>query len=128
MTGVQTCALPIYCYGECAFLSGDKEEAAKVFRRALEQQPNSSRALCNLGSVYRVSGRHSDAIACFEKAMESDPDFQPTYINFAVALYETSRPREALALLERALNKWPQLQMATDVHRRISAEITAPRQ
>src|SRR5690348_10897781 len=64
VTGVQTCALPIYRYGE----------ALVDFTRAIELNPNDSADIALRGQTYGYVGQHEEALTDFTRALEINSD------------------------------------------------------
>jgi glycosyltransferase involved in cell wall biosynthesis len=114
-------ALPTYqqedevAIGERHFAAGEPEEAARHFRSALAAQPESVRALNDLGVVSHLFGERSASLQFLERALSLDRRDPETLLNLAEVtlqmgntdeahrLYEflAARPLRAPALLER---------------------------
>ena len=82
MTGVQTCALPIWGLG-------DLEGAIAAYQRAISLDPTYAAAYQNLGVALFKLNKIPDSIAAFRQA---------------VALYRQTRPAEAEQLLQGIRN------------------------
>ena len=61
--------------------TGQYEKAVNALAKALEIDPNSQDALCNLGGTYHFLGKTQDAIDHLERALEIDRNHAPTLNN-----------------------------------------------
>jgi len=68
--------------------------AEACLRTILENQPNHSYALYNLGKVLVILGRFGEAIVAYRKAVEARPDFAEAYTNLGT-LYGRCRQWDA---------------------------------
>jgi tetratricopeptide (TPR) repeat protein len=59
--------------------SGQAEEAARLYREALAENPDFAEALLNLGHVMKSLGHEEDARACWGKALEAKPELAEGY-------------------------------------------------
>jgi hypothetical protein len=75
----------------------DYAGAEKMYKKALEAEPNSAGTYCNLGGAYYNMQRLDDAIAAFRKSIELDPRYAQglAYSNLAVVLTGMARRAEA---------------------------------
>ena len=76
MTGVQTCALPIYpvladAYG--ALNSGNLEAAQKLYNQVLKSDPRSTEALLGLAAIATQQGDRDASMRNYIKVIELDP-------------------------------------------------------
>ena len=83
--------------------TGNPSAAATAFRRALAINPNSARALANLGTALIALGDHSGAVRRFEQAVANDPGNGPARMNLGVAALEAGHAAKAIEHLEVAL-------------------------
>ena len=72
MTGVQTCALPIYSFLQQKLLPA----AIAVFKTNVELYPKSANVYDSLGEAYMANGEKELAIANYKKSLELNPQNQ----------------------------------------------------
>ncbi len=65
--------------------SGQPEEAVRLYREALAENPDFAEALVNLGHVLKSLGRTDEARACWSRALESKPELAQGYFETARA-------------------------------------------
>jgi cytochrome c-type biogenesis protein CcmH/NrfG len=76
---------------------GELQEAARLFRAALELKPNDPETWNSLGVVL-VSQRHlREGISAFDRALRASPDHSAAHRNLAVALDREGRVNAAIA-------------------------------
>jgi len=51
------------------------DEALADLNRAIELDPNQTRAIADRGETYRITGRYDEALADFNRAIELDSDY-----------------------------------------------------
>jgi tetratricopeptide (TPR) repeat protein len=83
------------------------EAAEIVYKSVLENQPNSYRALLNLGYLARRRGDRDAALGYFEAALTADPRQQRPKLEMALDLRKRSRLDEAEALYQSVLKDQP---------------------
>lgn len=104
--------------GLICWRQGDTESAIRHFQQAVAQARAkgnrfvSSRALANLGVVYRNAGRPVEAVAASRQALEIDPQFASAYNNLGYALLVQGQIEEAVKNLQTALELEPTLDAA----------------
>lgn len=87
--------------------SGQVEEAASLYRRALTAQPDHYDARVGLGNCLLHLGRHEEALAEYRRAREADPRDPRVANNLANLLVELKRDLpEAEKLAEDAVAKY----------------------
>jgi tetratricopeptide (TPR) repeat protein len=59
--------------------TGQLEEASRLYREALAENPEFAEALLNLGHVMKALGQEEDARACWSKALEAKPELAQGY-------------------------------------------------
>jgi tetratricopeptide (TPR) repeat protein len=79
------------------------EEAERLLRRLLRQQPEHAEALHCLGIALHAQGQNAQALGFFERSLRLEPANSQAENNRATALNALGRPAEALSCLERAL-------------------------
>ena len=89
--------------------TGRQDDAAQLYRRALDIYPKYSEAYLNLGNDLIIRGDNNGAIRLFHKAIEIRPDYIEARSNLAVALTRSKKFNEAAAEYERILKKSPDL-------------------
>ena len=95
MTGVQTCALPIY-------------EAVDVAKKAIRLDPRCEAWVANpLGQSYYWLRRYNEAIAAYQDAVSRNPKYLPSRIGLAITYAEMGREKEARAEAAEALRISP---------------------
>jgi len=66
-------AFVLFHRGNLARLEGREDDAAKLFREALERAPRSAPIWNNLGVLHAMKGERDEAIAAFHKTLEAMP-------------------------------------------------------
>ena len=56
--------------------SGQADKAVKLYRDALEQQPDMAEALLNLGRILEAAGKSDEARTCWSKALAASPTWR----------------------------------------------------
>ena len=97
-------ALDFVLRGNKAYEGNDFFEAEKLYRRAIELNPNNALAHNNLGNVLRDLKRHDEAEAMYRRAIELDPKYYDAYGNLIVLLRLLDREREAIVIAESVKN------------------------
>ena len=82
---------------------GRLAEAEAGYRRILEDAPDHTGALHNLGIIAAEDGRHEAALELFERALAVDPGYAQAHLNKGGALQELGRLDAALTSYDRAL-------------------------
>src|SRR5437773_12368455 len=83
VTGVQTCALPIYF-----------SEAEAEYRKAIENKPSDRQAHFNLGRVLVNQKKYSEGIQELEKTIEPEDENTPRYVYTLGAAFALSGDRQ----------------------------------
>ncbi len=92
--------------------SGRYQEAANIFKKVIEMNPNSTEGYCNLGVAFRRMGEYDQAKKQYQMAIEKDPQFLPAYVNLGGALALTGDYQEALKVLNLVVAKNPDYLLA----------------
>ena len=95
--------------GVVYFLQGHYSNAVDIYRRVLEQSPDSASALLNLADAERLSGS-SEAEALYEQVLvkvADDPNPDSLLSVKAQALAQLGRPLEAVEAVQRGLKLSP---------------------
>ena len=81
--------------------TGDLEQAAQLFERALKRNPAYPICLNTYGLLLRDIGRTHQSRHCFEKALQHDPSFGAAMNNLGSVLKDVARYEEALVWLRK---------------------------
>jgi tetratricopeptide (TPR) repeat protein len=93
-----------FAYGAAYERSGDLDNAAVQFRKALELDPNFASAHNYLGYMWADKGIHlTEALTHIEKAVALDPDNGAYLDSLGWVKFKLGHVEEALPLLERAI-------------------------
>ncbi len=90
-----------------AHAQGKTEEAVKLYRQVLADDPNNKYALYNLGQIAQKAGDLAEAERDYQSALESDANFAPALFNLAILRTTQKRNDEAIALYQRLLKVQP---------------------
>ena len=102
----------LYQQGNAAQKAGNFAEAERIFRRAIELDPNYALAYNGLGTALGDQKKLDEAIAAFRKALELDPNYAFAYNNLGVALSKQKKWDEAIAAFQKALEIDPNFVLA----------------
>ena len=94
-------------YGRALLGSGDRDKAMRVFRTAVEQQPDSFDALLQIGTLYRLDQKYEQALVYLTRAAAVRPDNVPVRHGLASTYRASGEPDKALALLEGVVRDAP---------------------
>jgi tetratricopeptide (TPR) repeat protein len=86
---------------------GQLDEAIKLIRRALKQNPKSAEAHNNLGNVLHQTRRYTDADNSFKRAVALKPDYARAYNNRGATLQALGEFEEAVRCCETAISIAP---------------------
>lgn len=89
--------------------AGRLPRAERLYRRALELEPNHPYALQMLGVIAHQGGRNEEAVALIAKAVALKPNDVAGHFNLGLALHALGRLEEAVASYEKALALRPRL-------------------
>ena len=92
----------LYVEGFVAFVERNWTACDKAYRRALEIEPNNSRALGTFGVINCVLGKTDEALVLFERAREADPLASYPYAMTGSGLVTARRLEEAMPFFEQA--------------------------
>ena len=90
-----------------AHQEGRLEEAEKLYRSILENQPTNLNVYNNLGVLLHGLGRFDEAEKNFKKAIELKPDYVKAHYNLGVLLHELGRFDEAEKSFTKAIGLKP---------------------
>jgi len=66
--------------GDRLFSSQKYADAILIYRKAVQKDPSSARAYCQLGLAYRARNENKLAFVSFQRAVTLDPEFEPAQI------------------------------------------------
>jgi len=99
----------------CLYVTGDLEEAARVYERWVQSHPDSAGALNHLGTTYGSLGLSDKALEAFRGALRLDPTRATTYSNLATHLLALNRVDEAGEVLAEAEKRKLQIDYSLQV-------------
>ena len=79
---------------------GQPQQAAALFRQAIERRPDTADAYRYLAFVYWQSGRPADAVRTLEDALKHGVSHRDVRVKLGIYLAETGNAARAIALLE----------------------------
>ena len=98
----------LYYRGNFAlYARGDLEEATKIFKQVLAQDPNFVLAYYDLAVAQRDSGQVDQAIQSYEKILSIHPDFPETLSNVGGFYFRNGQVDKAVQSFKRALEVYP---------------------
>jgi Flp pilus assembly protein TadD len=83
-------------------------EKEKLYRRAIELDPQNSEPYIRLGQLYQNSGQLAEAEVLLKKAIELDPQNSEPYIRLGQLYFKGGQLAEAEVLLKKAIELDPQ--------------------
>jgi tetratricopeptide (TPR) repeat protein/GT2 family glycosyltransferase len=84
------------------------EEAAELFEKLVELDPNYPLALFNLGFAYLSLGRYKEGMEYSKRAFELDPSKKECAVNYAHSEIVAGDIKKGISLLEETLRKNPE--------------------
>ncbi len=90
----------------------DLDNAILYYQKAIELNPQYSKAYVNLGVAYADKGNHDNAILYYQKTIELNPQYSKAYINLGLAYYAKGNIDKAIQLYEKAIELNPQYSKA----------------
>lgn len=75
----------------------------KLWEDVISKSPNNTRAINELGAIYRDEGRFMEANALFEKALQKNKNYALTYYNLGDIQLKLNNYMNAIAFFETAL-------------------------
>ncbi len=82
-------------------------EAIAAYRRALQINPKSIEAQCNVGGMLEHNGEYSQAIAAYRKAIGINPSHPEAHNNLGLILRQLGKFEEAMESFKRAIQAQP---------------------
>ncbi|MDJ1175316.1 tetratricopeptide repeat protein [Roseofilum capinflatum] len=93
--------------GEAAYNSGNYAQAELIWRRVINQKPDSV-AYVWLGIALRNQGKLPEAVQSYRRALQLDPEYALAHYNLGLALYDQGKLPEAVQSYRRALQLDPE--------------------
>ncbi len=78
------------------------EEAERVYRKALELEPNNPETLDNLALALRTANGFDEAADLLRRALAIEPRSDKLHLHYAAVLLDQHKIDEAAAAIERA--------------------------
>ena len=97
-----------YWLGRALTANHQPDDAIKVFRDAIEINPQSASSYNNIGIVYLNKNQPDEAIEAFQTAIEIQPDHVHYYWNLVPLLLRQERLEEALEAIKTATELDPE--------------------
>lgn len=101
-------SMPLALSGRTAFAAGRYEEAAVLFRDALEARPDDPGLMVNLASALAETGGTEEAISLLTQALALDPSSSSARFNLGLLLVKAGRSQESLPHLAMAVDSAPE--------------------
>jgi tetratricopeptide (TPR) repeat protein len=95
---------------------GRVEDAIRLYRQALEQDPLRPGSYANFAHALAASGRFAEAEAAFRKVLELAPERALTHAALSLVLLEQGRGEEALAEVLREPEEWARQRASGIIH------------
>jgi hypothetical protein len=108
--------------GIAAFRAGRIDEAVRLLKEAVSENPRDQRSYMVLGAAYIQRREFDDAIAAFEQARAIRPDQAPVHYNLGLAYQRAGRPQEAQAAFRAALEVDPSYEKAREALQRAAPQ------
>ena len=90
-----------------AYRKGNLSKAAQTLQKAIELEPQSAAALCNLGTVLKVQGQLEQAKACYKKALTLHPDDADVLMKLGNLYSDQDDWNQAVSCYEKVVKKRP---------------------
>lgn len=94
-------------YATCLWMNNQPNEAEKVFRYVLNENPFYINAHINLGYLYMQQGNNTMAYSLMQKAKELAPDDEQNLINLAIWFHHNQQNDLAREMLTQLIKKHP---------------------
>ena len=85
----------------------DRQKQITSYRRALEMDPDSVKALYRLGKAYAETGNFDEAIECLKRGLEANPDLPELYYELGEIYAFQKQNKRALDTFEKAIERRP---------------------
>jgi len=104
----------VYDQGIAAFRAGRTDEAIRLLKEAVSENPRDQRLYMVLGAAHIQRREFDDAIAAFERARGIRPDQAPVHYNLGLAYQRAGRPQDAQTAFRAALEVDPSYEKARE--------------
>jgi serine protease Do len=84
-------------------VNGQDEKALEYFKKAAENDPNSTAAWYGLGYCYAGQNSYTNAIAAYKHAIQTNPTNATAHFHLANYLYQIGRDQEAIEAYKQAV-------------------------
>src|SRR5438093_861588 len=101
-------AIELFQAGNSLAQQGRLEDAASLYRQALDLEPLLVEARSNLGAALRLLGRLEQAETCLREAVAAKPDYLDARMNLGGVLEAQGRLTEAAEVFAESTKLWPQ--------------------
>ncbi len=82
---------------------GQFKESKKIYKKALDLEPNLAEIHNNLGMLHLKMKKLDDAVVAFQEAVKKNVNYSHAYVNMGTTLVELEKYDEAIKAYERAL-------------------------
>ena len=82
---------------------GHFKESKKIYKKALEMEPNLAEIHNNLGMLHLKMKKLDDAVIAFQEAVKKNVNYAHAYVNLGATLVELEKYDEAINAYEKAL-------------------------
>ncbi|NET43635.1 tetratricopeptide repeat protein [Okeania sp. SIO2B3] len=93
--------------GDALVEKGEKEEAIKVYRKAVEIQPELWEVHHKLGNLLQEIGEQKEAVTAYNESIQLNPNFCWSYNNLGDVLVRLEKWEEAIASYQKAIELDP---------------------
>ena len=107
-------------HGMIAMQSGQRDEAADLYRRAMRLRPGDVVAPVGLSNIFAREGKFAEAGDALKKAIALQPYSPNLHFDYAYCLFRTAHWNDAMAECERALQLQPSFTEVRNLERQIS--------
>lgn len=117
----ETDPLLLYKRADAYFAQQRFDEAARVYRRVLELNPNDSEAHIDLGLALQYLGDGKGALEHLRAAVAKNPDLQRAWLSLGFVSLQAQDQKGALEALERARTLGPETDAGKEAARLLEA-------
>ena len=117
----ETDPLLLYKRADTLFAQQRFDEAARVYRRVLELNPNDSEAHIDLGLALQYMGDSKGALEHLRAAVAENPDLQRAWLSLGFVSLQAQDENGALEALERARGLGPDTDAGKEAARLLEA-------
>jgi serine protease Do len=93
-------------------INGQNQKAMEYFKKATENDPNSTAAWYGLGYCYAGQNSSMDAIAAYKQAIQTDPTNAISHFHLGNYLHKIGRDDEAIAAFKQVVSINPEFEEA----------------